>query len=265
MRKRHAFTLVELLVVISIIAVLLAILVPSLKRAREQARDVVCKSNLNQWMTIFTLYTMDNNDHFPEGWSEEGGMWMVKLKPYYNVRDICLCPKAKKLMSEGNLPGTFSAWGIYGEGSVAVPYWGEKGDYGSYGINAWVHDPPEDPSWTIPPEILRKYWRATTNAAQQSRVPVFADSIWDGTTPHHNDDVPTYPGEALKSSIWGEGVTGGMWNFCIPRHGPNIHIAFMDNSVRKVPLPELWQLKWHREYRTDMRLTEDKIRDWMKR
>ena len=48
MRKKQAFTLVELLVVISIIALLLAILMPALQKAREQARTVACRSNVRQ-------------------------------------------------------------------------------------------------------------------------------------------------------------------------------------------------------------------------
>ena len=46
--RRHAFTLVELLVVISIVALLIALLLPSIKRSRENARVVVCASNLRQ-------------------------------------------------------------------------------------------------------------------------------------------------------------------------------------------------------------------------
>ncbi|MHB9071409.1 MAG: DUF1559 family PulG-like putative transporter [Sedimentisphaerales bacterium] len=62
-RKRtDGFTLVELLVVISIIALLLAILMPSLQKARESAKTVVCRNNLKQMGLASGMYSNEYND-----------------------------------------------------------------------------------------------------------------------------------------------------------------------------------------------------------
>src|SRR5688500_13142754 len=61
--RKQAFTLVELLVVIGIIAVLIAILLPTLQKAREQANAVACASNLKQLHTAMSIYTV-NEQHY---------------------------------------------------------------------------------------------------------------------------------------------------------------------------------------------------------
>ena len=64
MRKK-AFTLTELLVVISVISLLMAMLMPVLARARQQGKTVLCLSNLRQMMITALMYTNSNNDYFP--------------------------------------------------------------------------------------------------------------------------------------------------------------------------------------------------------
>src|SRR5690606_9872260 len=60
----HGFTLIEVLVVVAIIALLLAILVPSLSNARRQARQAVCSSNLRQLVLANASYAQSNRDHY---------------------------------------------------------------------------------------------------------------------------------------------------------------------------------------------------------
>ena len=64
---RSAFTLVELLVVIGIIALLISILLPALNRVRKSAKSVVCLSNVRQLGVAYTFYANENNQYAPVG------------------------------------------------------------------------------------------------------------------------------------------------------------------------------------------------------
>lgn len=65
MKKRNGFTLIELLVVVAIIALLISILLPSLRSAREQAKSVKCLANLRSLAQGAILYATGNNDRLP--------------------------------------------------------------------------------------------------------------------------------------------------------------------------------------------------------
>ncbi len=69
MRQRHAFSLIELLVVVSIIAMLIALLLPALAAAKEQGRRTLCGNNLRQSMLSLDSYAQDNQEwYIPGNW-----------------------------------------------------------------------------------------------------------------------------------------------------------------------------------------------------
>lgn len=67
-KQKCGFTLIELLVVVAIIGVLLAIVVPALSKAKELARELICKTNIRQYGLVGTLYLEDNDTKFPWPW-----------------------------------------------------------------------------------------------------------------------------------------------------------------------------------------------------
>ncbi|MCX5642848.1 MAG: prepilin-type N-terminal cleavage/methylation domain-containing protein [Candidatus Omnitrophica bacterium] len=92
--KNKGFTLIEVLVVIAIIAIIAALLLPSLSQAREKAKQTLCINNLRQIGIAFSLYCSDYDEYFPcaedpvsaspSYWLWMGRGWRQFLAPYLN-------------------------------------------------------------------------------------------------------------------------------------------------------------------------------------
>ena len=89
--KRTGFTLVELLVVIAIIAILMALMMPSIARAKLKANQTSCLNKMRQLTLAATMYANDQNEEFPARRTPTNA-WPHKLKPYFVSWQIIACP-----------------------------------------------------------------------------------------------------------------------------------------------------------------------------
>lgn len=91
MRSRHAFTLVELLVVVTIIAILMALLLPAVNSSRANARTTQCANNLHHWGIAFHHLRSQRGPFATAGLPER---WSSRLLPYLgNVGEVHVCPE----------------------------------------------------------------------------------------------------------------------------------------------------------------------------
>ena len=247
MRRTKGFTLIELVVVIAVIALLMAILLPTLQRARRQAKAVKCQANLHQWGLMFSMYIGDNDGKWFRYYDARVPMtgWPTVMRAYYpETKDLLSCPMSPKPKHWKDTPpsGRYPPFGFHG--STFSPWVIGRSRQNpeitsSYGMNAWLYDrgplDPGDPCWEIHP------------GSAAADFPILVDSRWMDGWPKANDHPPQYEDVAnIKARIR---------VFCINRHDAYINSLFMDRSVRKVGLKELWTLKWHSEFNTRNRWT----------
>ena len=250
MNTKRGFTLVELLVVIAIIAVLMAILMPALRRVREQARMLSCSANLRQWVFTLNTYCIENEGKFVSGVNEFGHWWPCQLEDElkdWKKNKTWFCPTATKPIIDeyGNDNQAFNidqAWGIF-TGTYGDYSAGENGIAGSYGLNGYLIRIATDASYVR--DIPASYGYANfLEVPHGARVPVLMDGLRFDLFPIETDGPP----ENEYDSWQGE---SRMARVCINRHRGFICSSFADGSVRKVGLKELWTLKWHRKFQTN--------------
>jgi len=150
--KRAGFTLIELLVVIAIIAILAAMLLPALSKAREKARQAVCAANMKQLMLCWRLYVDDYSGYLPVcdpnlvwGYYQRT-TWVHLIIPYSNTKyhtwfnppnnlymyidnkgSIFICPSVAKYYTPGvsnvmNVSYGMNMYGVGGRDTVGLGY-----------------------------------------------------------------------------------------------------------------------------------------------
>ena len=230
--KRRAFTLIELLVVVAIIALLVAILLPSLNAARGHAERIVCASNTRQFALAFYYYCNDNGGQMPEAThASTTGDWFVEFVTYIGDssenQDVWDCPTDEH--KEVNLIG------------YALPF---------ANVMAYWIDLHTSHGGPYPWPIARLPFNVN-NVRRPSEVMCFTETWGPGQgvlTPYGPTAYATWPlnedfdGDGVLDSNATERINGETWagfpfpyNRVAARHGDRVaNAGFMDGHAESL-------------------------------
>ena len=219
-KKKYAgFTLVELLVVISIIALLMSILIPSLQKARLVARKVVCLSNMRQiGLGVDLFITAESNGKYPQqrmpaGVWQEGereGHWWLMIRKYIDDEFDVPRPNPKRDSVGHCLNHTDP------RGETHYSYRGNGFMMTNYGAGKWV--PPEAPVAVA--NVRRAGDKVLVYEVHTAAtIPVTANA-WSGGW-----------GKPLG---WDHGRGAPILPFNYPTHGRVTNVLFCDGHVASV-------------------------------
>ncbi len=248
--RRGRFSLVEVLVVVAVAALLVAMLMPKISRARAMARRTNCLANTGRMSLGAQAYMKDYNAFIvlDQKQLNETGDWMKDLEPYGNNEKLRQCGEAS---GEASRPGTADRPWRWPEPTRITT--------GAYGYNGWLYDPVR---LELPEKNVKKpgndldvdnpnrkgFWTKTTVTLKRAQIPVFFDAIWTESLPEPTDTVVdlyigSYTGDANQ-----------MGRVAIDRHKKQIDVSFLDGHSETVDIPKLWTLDWNAQWVTPAEL-----------
>jgi prepilin-type N-terminal cleavage/methylation domain-containing protein/prepilin-type processing-associated H-X9-DG protein len=271
---RKAFTLVELLVTIAVIAILAALLLPALAGAKLQGQQTQCVSNLKQIGLAQRLY-YDDYGYFSTVWQgtfdpgDASWHWLL-LVPYGLGGRVDLCPSATDTNGQGfeegsstTVPFAYSVelgWGDAGHAWIfswlahsvnelnsTQPFTNQLFN-GSYALNSWLSlptgstplGPPGHPVAPPGPQF------AKTGPPHPAQTPVFLDDSLPAEAPN-STNLPS--GDLLvgfpiaRHGAKPAAAAPQQWNISQRMPGM-IDVSFFDGHVEKSQLENLWNYYW---------------------
>lgn len=251
--RSKGFTLIELLVVIAIIALLLAVLIPSLRKARESAKSLTCRSNLKQMTLAFSVYSQENDGRmFSLAYGAD--YWFRKIAPflgdayfqqnptvdYTGVMQVSICPSTKIQTSKEN--GTYNTTWHYQDG------------IGSYGINCWLlSDVPDSSGKTwyekwgggigqTTGRYFERYSIARSDAGLLADA--FRMDVWPMPDQEIQLRLSTSKSELKEPGGLPHNPNYFMRRYMVDRHGMAVNVGFVGGYVEKVDLVDLGLISW---------------------
>jgi prepilin-type N-terminal cleavage/methylation domain-containing protein len=260
----HAFTLVELLLVISIIAILAALLLPALASSKRKAQQTACLNNIKQITLASLMYMGDTGHDLPD--NEPGlshydpnapAFWWDALANYGTAGKVRLCPSTLNPPSDPPDSGTDGtanlSWGNW-DTSDGQPV------SSSFGMNGYLYK-LITPFPYLTALKLSYMFPKPASVQKPSQTPLFFDEVGLDTFPLETDSAATnlYYGQTPSGTAGGG---RGMGCCTILRHGgptasssvpyksghplPGaINMGFDDGHVELVKLKNLWTYYWH--------------------